>query len=321
MLNEIDLSRTDLNLLVLFEAVVQERHVGRAADRLNLTPSAVSHGLGRLRRQLNDPLFLKTPKGVVPTARATQLSAPIAEVLARVRSVFSTAEPFDPAISTRRFTIGAPDGASAVFLPRLLAELRRSSPAIDIGVRQLLPVVGETAPERAWRSAWADLEKRAMDVAIVPSDHVPVRFSKRVLYEEEFVLAMRVGHPYADDPSLARYCHAQHLVVSLEGDPHGFVDEVLARKGRARRVALTVPNFMFALALLAESDLICAVPRRFAAAHAARFGVVAIEAPLPLGQFRMNIVAPKVAMMDAGLAWLVGLLQAAGPQLIRKASR
>jgi DNA-binding transcriptional LysR family regulator len=110
-------------------------------------------------------------------------------------------------------------------------------------------------------------------------------------------------------------------VVSLEGDPHGFVDEVLARKGRARRVALTVPNFMFALALLAKSDLICAVPRRFAAAHAVRFGVVAIEAPIPLGQFRMNIVVPKVAMMDAGLAWLVRLLQAAGPQSIRTASR
>ena len=152
---------------------------------------------------------------MVPTARATELSAPIAEVLARVRSVFSTAEPFDPAISTRRFIIGAPDGASAVFLARLLVELKRSSPNVDIGVRQLLPLPGETAPERAWRSAWADLEKRAMDVAIVPSDHVPVRFSKRVLYEEEFVLAMRVGHPYAANPSLARYCQAQHLVVSV----------------------------------------------------------------------------------------------------------
>jgi DNA-binding transcriptional LysR family regulator len=112
MLNEIDLSRTDLNLLVLFEAVLAERNVGRAADRVDLTPSAVSHGLGRLRRLLNDPLFLKTPKGVVPTARATELAAPIADVLTRVRSVVSTAEPFDPATSTRRFTIGAPDGVS-----------------------------------------------------------------------------------------------------------------------------------------------------------------------------------------------------------------
>src|SRR6185436_14718837 len=112
MLNRIDLSRADLNLLVLFEAVLEERHVGRAAERLNLSSSAVSHGLGRLRRLLNDPLFLKTPKGVVPTARATELAEPIADILARVRSVISTAAPFDPASSSRRFTIGAPDGVS-----------------------------------------------------------------------------------------------------------------------------------------------------------------------------------------------------------------
>jgi DNA-binding transcriptional LysR family regulator len=315
MLKEIDLSRTDINLLVLFEAVMRERHVGRAAERLNLTPSAVSHGLGRLRRQLNDPLFLKTPKGVVATARAMQLSAPIADVLARVRNVFSIAEPFDPATSTRRFTIGAPDGASAVFLPQLLAALRQSSPGVDISVRQVLPA--GAAPDLAWRSAWVDLDARAMDLAIVPSDHVPVRFLKRLLYQEGFVLTMRRGHRFGDDPSLSRYCSANHLVVSLEGDPRGFVDEILARKNRTRRVALTVPNFMFALALLRETDLICAVPRRFAAVHAARFGVMVIDPPLPLGQFRLNIVAPKVAMMDAGLAWLIGLLHAAGSESTR----
>src|SRR5918997_6391986 len=106
MLKETDLSRVDLNLLVLFATVLEERHVGRAAARLNLSPSAVSHGLGRLRRLLKDPLFLRTPKGVVPTARATELAEPIAEILARVRNVVATAEPFDPATSTRRFTIG-----------------------------------------------------------------------------------------------------------------------------------------------------------------------------------------------------------------------
>src|SRR5262245_29076638 len=134
MLNSIDLAKADLNLFVLFEAVLHEQHVGRAADRLNLTPSAVSHGLGRLRRLLNDPLFLKTPKGVVPTARAAQLSAPIAEVLARARSVVGAAEPFDPVHSTRRFTVGAPDAASAVFLMPLLSELRRCAPGVDISV-------------------------------------------------------------------------------------------------------------------------------------------------------------------------------------------
>jgi DNA-binding transcriptional LysR family regulator len=308
MLNLVDLSRTDLNLLVLFEVVLDERHVGRAADRLNLTPSAVSHGLGRLRRLLNDPLFLRTPKGVVPTARATELALPIADVLARVRSVISTAQPFDPASSARRFTIGAPDGVSAVFLPPLLNELRRAAPGVDISVRQLLPAPGETSPERAWRTVFADLEARAMDIAVIPSEHIPARFHARGLYEEDFVVAMRAGHPFADDPTLERYCEMQHLVVSLSGDPHGFVDEALAKQGYSRRIALTVPNFMFALAAISETDLISALPRRFVAMHAIRFAVVAVDTPLQLPRFRLNAVAPKVAMMDIGLAWLFGVL-------------
>lgn len=303
MLNEIDLSRADLNLLVLFETVLGERHVGRAAMRLNLSPSAVSHGLGRLRQLLNDPLFLRTPKGVVPTTRATELAEPIADILARVRNVVSTAEPFDPATSTRRFTIGAPDGVSAVVLHPLLAELERIAPRIDIGVRQILPT-----PSRVWLAAIADLEARGMDIVLVPSDDIPPRFEKRLIYKESFVIAMRAGHPFADDPTIERYCEMRHLVVSESGDPYGFVDEHLAKQGRTRRIALTVPNFMFALAVIAETDLISALPRRFVAMHAARFGIESLDAPLPLPDFRLNAVAPKVAMMDSGLAWLFKVL-------------
>jgi DNA-binding transcriptional LysR family regulator len=304
MLNEIDLSRADLNLLVLFDAVLQERHVGRAAMRLRLTPSAVSHGLGRLRVLLNDPLFLKTPKGVVPTTRASELAAPVAGLLAQARSIVATAEPFDPAKSTRRFTIGAPDGVSAVFLQPLLTKLRASAPSIDIAIRQLLPAPGDTLPDRAWQSAIAELEARAMEIAVVPTDDMPVRFLKRTLYEEDFIVGVRAGHPFAAQPTLRRYCDAQHLVVSQTGNAYGFVDRVLAEQGRTRRIALTVPNFMFALAVLAETDLIAALPRRFVAIHAARFNVIGVEPPLPLGHFKLNAVAPRVAMMDAGLAWL-----------------
>ena len=309
MLN--DISRIDLNLLVLFDVVLEERHVGRAAERLNLTPSAVSHGLGRLRRLLNDPLFLRTPKGVVPTARATELAAPIADILAQVRSVISTADPFDPTRSTRRFTLGAPDGASAVFLPPLLAGLRLAAPGIDISVRQLLPTPGEPSPERAWRNAFADLEARAMDIAVIPSDHIPARFHACTLYEEDFVIAVRAGHPFADNPTLERYCEMQHLVVSFTGDRQGFVDEALSGRGYSRRIVLTVPNFMFALAVIAETDLISALPRRFVAMHATRFGVLGLDAPVPLRTFRLNAVATKAAMMDAGLAWLFDLLAGA----------
>jgi DNA-binding transcriptional LysR family regulator len=303
MLNKIDLSRADLNLLALFEVVLEERHVGRAADRLSLTPSAVSHGLGRLRRMLNDPLFLRTPKGVVPTARATELAGPIAEVLARVRSVMATAAPFDPSTSTRRFAIGAPDGISAVVLRPLLVALSRAAPRIDISVRQILP-----SPARVWDTALADLEARAMDIAIIPSDDIPPRFEKRFVYEEDFVIAMRRGHAFAADPTLKRFCDMQHLVVSHTGDPYGFVDEALASRGLTRRIGLTVPNFMIALATVAETSLISALPRRLVAMNAGRFGIVAVDAPLSLPTFRLNAVAPKLAMMDEGLTWLFDLL-------------
>ena len=309
MLNQIDLSRADLNLLFLFEVVLDERHVGRAAERLNLSPSAVSHGLGRLRRLLNDPLFLRTPKGVVPTARATELAAPIADILARVRNVVAIAEPFDPATSTRRFTIGAPDGVSAVVLPPLLAGLQRLAPHIDISVRQLLPPQGTATFGRAWQPALDELETRTIDIAIVPLSEIPARFAEQILYEEEFVIASRADHPYAKAPTLDRFCEMRHLLVSLTGDAHGFVDDALAKRGLARRIALTVPNFMMALAIIAETDLIAALPKQFVARHAARFGVVGTKAPLSPRLDQIRAVASKSAMMDAGVAWLFGVLR------------
>lgn len=311
MLKQIDLSRADLNLLVLFETVMEQRHVGRAAERLNLSPSAVSHGLRRLRRLLGDPLFLKTPRGVVPTARAIELAGPIADVLTRIRNVIESAEPFDPARSTRRFTIGAPDAVSAVFLPPLLAKLRQSAPGIEISIRQLMPRQGEASAELAWREALAEVEARVMDVAVIPHGDFPARFVRQTLYEDDFVIAMRAGHPFFSSPTLENYCAMQHLVVSHGGDPYGFVDNVLAQRGLARRVSLTVPNFMFALAVLAETDFLAAVPRRFVAMQGARFEAVSVDPPVPFGHFQMNLVVPKVAMMDMGLAWLVAVLGAA----------
>lgn len=319
MVNRTDLSRVDLNLLVLFEVVLEERHVGRSADRLSLSSSAVSHGLGRLRRLLNDPLFMRTPKGVVPTDRAMELAGPVTDLLERARGVIATAEPFDPATSSRRFTVGAPDGVSAVVLPPLLDAVHRSAPGLDICLRQLSPTPGETSLERAWRAAFTDLEAREVDIAIIPLEQVPARFHQRVLYEEDFVIVTRDGHPFGMDPTIERYCHMQHLVVSLAGDPQGFVDVALAELGRSRRVALTVPNFMFALAVVSETDLVAALPRRFVARYASHFGAVSHDPPMPLGRFRLTAVAPRAAMMDAGLRWLFDAL--AGTEQRRPGNR
>jgi DNA-binding transcriptional LysR family regulator len=309
MLNDIDLSRIDLNLLVLFEAVHATRHVGRAADRLALSPSAVSHGLGRLRRLFADPLFLRTPKGVVPTVRAIELASPIAEILAGVRQMLAKAEPFDAASSTRRFTVSAPDGVSAVFLPALFRRLCRDAPGIDVAIRQLLPTRGGTTTQ-AWETALADLENGSVDVVVGPLEEPPARFLASTLYEEDFVVAMRAGHAFAADPSLARYCREKHLVVSQTGDPQGFVDAILAEQGLVRRVALTAPNFAMAAAIAAETDLVTALPRRFAALIAGRFDLAIAEAPVTVPRFPIRALASRAAMADAGVAWLFGLLEA-----------
>ncbi|MGK9285638.1 LysR family transcriptional regulator [Sinorhizobium meliloti] len=296
MLNEIDLSRADLNLLVLFETVLEERNVGRAAERLNLSASAVSHGLGRLRRLLNDPLFLKTPKGVVPTERARELAAPIGDILARVRSVISTAEPFEPARSRRRFTIGTSDGFS-VFLPPLLDEIARKAPSIDLVVRHM-----------QMETAFSDLDGRLIDVAIAPFYELPARFAAQRLYEEEFVVAARSGHPFSKKPTLENYCRMQHLLVAPRGDPSGVVDELLASRGLSRRVALAVPNFLLALDLLTKTELVCVLPKRFVEMHAARFAVGTAKLPLDLGASSIQAVVPKSALMDVGLVWLLDVL-------------
>jgi DNA-binding transcriptional LysR family regulator len=300
MLNQIDLSRADLNLLVLFEAVLEERNVGRAAARLNLSASAVSHGLGRLRRLLNDPLFLKTPKGVVPSERAMELAAPIADILARVRSVVSSAEPFVPERSRRRFTIGTADGFS-VFLPPLLDEIARTAPAINIVVRHM-----------QMESALSDLDGRLIDVAVAPFYELPARFAAQKLYEEEFVVAARIGHRFLQNPTLENYCRMQHLLVAPRGDPTGLVDQLLESLNLSRRVALAVPNFMLALDLVAKTQLVSVLPKRFVEMHAERFAVATAKLPFDLAISSIHAVAPKAALMDAGLVWLLEVLGRAG---------
>lgn len=304
MLKSFQLDRIDLNLLVLFEAVYETRHVGRAAQRLNLTPSAVSHGLRRLRELLGDPLFLRTPRGVTTTARADQLAAPIGDILHRVRGVLASLEPFDPARSRRRFVIGAPDAVIAVTAMPMLERIRREAPAIDLGWIQLLPSTGVLLSPDAWTPFLEGLEARAYDLAILPLVQVPARFEARTIYEEEFVVAMRRGHPFARTRTLAAFCAADHLLVSQAGDAHGFVDELLAHKGMQRRIVLTVPNFMLALALIAESDLIGALPRRVVAAQRTRLGLTIAPLPVKRPSDAMQAVVSKASLEDPGVAWL-----------------
>ena len=122
------------------------------------------------------------------------------------------------------------------------------------------------------------------------------------------MVAMRKGHAFARTPTLSAFCSAQHLLVSLDGDPRGFVDELLAKRGLQRRIVLTVPTFMMALPHLSSSNLIAALPRRLVERHAARFALAVVELPLKRKSDLIQAVATKAAIMDAGIAWLMELI-------------
>jgi DNA-binding transcriptional LysR family regulator len=248
---------------------------------------------------LHDPLFLKHPKGVVPTARAEELGAPIADILQRVRGVVMSAESFDPLQSSRRFTLGAPDAVFIAVMPALLAALAKVGPRIDLTLRTTLP-----------QTALADLDAREADIVLQPLLDIPPRFQSTRLYDEEFAIAMRAGHPLGGRLSLARYTAASHVLVSTTGGPYGNVDAELKKLGRSRRISATVPNYLLALSLVAETDLVAAVPRR-AAAHARRFGVVLADPPAPLAPLArsaIQLITTRSALADAGVAWLARVL-------------
>lgn len=313
MLNPIDLARVDLNLLVLFETVFEERHVARAAQRLNLSPSAVSHGLGRLRTMLGDPLFLRNPRGVAPTQRAEALAGPIAEILSRVRDVVQP-DRFDPATSVRRFRIAVPDAIAAVLLPSLVQRLADAAPGIDIAARDILPPFAD---------AYDWLDTRTIDLALLPIDDAPARFRSEALYEESFVIAMRAGHPLSKNLTLKRYCEARHVVASHSGDPRGNIDMALEKLGLSRRVAMVAPNFLLGMALVAETDLVMAAPEGVVRVQAERMGLLSVRAPFALPSYLIRAIAPHAAMEDAGTAWLTSQIAAAfspeGPKRRRRA--
>lgn len=305
MLNPAQLVRIDVGLLVVFRTVLEERHVARAADKLNLTPSAVSHGLRRLRRLLNDPLFLKTPGGVQPTDRALALAGPITELLVRLEGIVSAASPFDARTARRTFTIGAPDALSAVFLGSLVATLTREAPGIDVRLLHLMPQHRGKSTSQVWHDTLSELDAHRLDLAVLPIGPLPTRYVERVLFEEEFVVAMRKGHALARNLTLRSYLAASHMLVSAIGDALGFVDVKLAEQGQSRRVALTVPNFMMALAQLAESDLIATLPRHLVERHARRFDLVTRRVPFPWTSDPVRAVVSRAAITDSGVAWLL----------------
>ena len=315
MLNHAQLARIDFNLLLLFDLLIEERNAGRAAARLNLSPSAISHALRRLRGLLDDPLFLPTPKGMIPTERAQALAPAVREIVERVQAIVSDSAAFDPATASRRFRIGAPDGAISVIVPHLVERLQATAPGIDLSIVQLLPQPGALNPAEAWRAAFADVESGGISLAILPHPPEAQRFHASKLYFEDFVIVARRGHALGKKPTLEKFAAARHVLVSATGDRWGFVDQKLAEHGLARRIALTVPSFFMAVSAIASSDLVAALPRHFAQQAQRDFVIQIAEPPIDMLSSDLHAIVSRTALLDHGIAWLLAEIEAVARNL------
>lgn len=276
----------DLNLLKIFDAVVTEGSVSRAALRLGLTQPSVSHGLGRLRTLFGDALFVRAASGMAPTAAARRLAGPIGGALRSLQGALDEQRQFDARRATRTFRLHMSDFGEVVFLPRLIRALGERAPGTALETFQL-----------PWPDLPAALDSGRLDLALGYLPSLPREFEQRRLFREQYVLLRRARRGTARAPANPRF-------VAVSSHPPSL--QFLADQGLAERVALTVPHFMVVPAILAEADLAVVVPR-MAAERFTRFGRYALS---ELGGARNRF--------DVGLHWSPRVKDDAGNRWLRE---
>jgi len=256
----------DLNLLRVFDEVMTERNLTRAAGNLAMTQPAVSNAIKRLRESLHDELLVRSGYGVEPTARALELWPAVRAALDALREAVQPGRGFDPFASRETFVIAMADATAASLMPPLMRHFQAVAPGVSIRGRPLL----SRDPRGALASGELDLAVGYFPAALAAIDHAtmqagtPDPVSHQRLYDGEYVAVMRADHPLAQGRlTLETYCAARHVLVSFSGRPFGFVDEALASLGRRRRVVLTVNEFFTAARVVSQSDLLTILPHHF----------------------------------------------------------
>lgn len=283
----------DLNLLSALDALLLERNVTRAAARVGLTQSAMSHKLRKLRELFDDDLLVGGRHGMVPTERALALAGPVRRGLLELHAAIRSTEPFDPSTAERRFTIISSDYADFVILARVLAYFEHHAPGVSL---RILPY--SDAMQRQLEDGTADL---IMGLAVAGSG-----LKQKGVYDETLVVLVREGHPaLAEDGSISldRYVEYGHIFVSGQDGP-GLVDKVLAEHDRRRHIALRTPYFMGVPFITAGSDLIATVPRALAREASTFAPLRLVVPPVSLPTFRITMTWHERAHRDPGHAWL-----------------
>lgn len=303
-MRDLDLLKTDLNLLIVLRALLDTRSVGQAADRLGMSQPAVSRALARLRRQFGDRLLIKGGHSMTPTLRAEALAGPLAALLGSIEAFVAGTASFDAASTTQVFRLATTDYGAIAVLPAVLPHLRRLAPAAGL---EILPF---------GRDVFRALGEGTVDLALYSDDPVPNNLRTSDLFVEDYACLVRAGHPAAARARDAQigmddYLAHDHALVTVLGGRTGVVDAALGQLGLSRRVSLFLPYFATAALLVGQSDLILTLPRRAAEASAAPLGLTLLRAPLALESFGYCMVWHERTHADHACAWLRALVHAA----------
>jgi len=287
-----DLRRIDLNLLVILDALLSEQHVTRAAERLHLSQPAVSHALARLRDLLGDPLLVRAGSGLVPTARALELVAPLAEALAQVQSLLAP-NTFDPASARRTFRLAMSDYGAAIILPGLIRTLRAEAPGIDLQI------------SHASREGMVEgLLNGDIDLAAGVLPELPGELRSTPLFEERYVCLLdRQSLPAGGVLDLPTYLSRPHVLLEMRGSGTPEIERTLTALRERRRVAVSLPHWSVAPQFISGTDLILTVASR-ALKDVDDDSLIVVPPPFEIAPFTFVSAWHKRRGGDQALNWL-----------------
>lgn len=289
-----NIRRLDLNLLVVFDAIMQRRNVSRAAADLGVTQSTISNALKRLRHSLGDPLFVRESHGMTPTPFAERLIPHVRAALSAMEQGLEQTRRFDPAIVQQTFNIIMTDIAEAVILPRVLDMCRESAPGISI---RALNLSIEDTPEA--------LKSGDADIAIGFLPEFSGRFYQRFLFATDYVCIAAADNPIAKGRfTLEKYLSARHAIPEAQGTGHSVVQQTLARQGIDLNVGARVPHFLSIPFVVAASDLIATIPEAFGATFGRQHGLIHLPHPLDLPRVEIKLLWHERFQAEAANRWL-----------------
>lgn len=301
------LAGVDLNLLWVLDALLRESSVTRAAKRVGLSQSATSHALGRLRRLLDDPLLVRTPRGMVLTPRAVGLAAPVQSALEQLEQSLAPPSPFDPSQSRHRFNLFLEEAGQVGLLPILAERFRTEAPGVDLRIHP-----------SATGSPTDAIAAGSVDLALAVSPEATVGIHAEVVFTTPYVSIARSGHPAVGKRlTLKRFSELGHIILAGPGSVDPEIDRVLAASSRSRRTALTVPSLLTIPWLVARSDLVATVPSLLLGLEREHLALARYRPPIPIESTTGSLIWHERTHLDAAHRWLRGVVRESCQELGR----